>query len=61
MNSVSQNDGAAFRSAVLSQFINPYQGTGIRNLYKQSRQSITWNVDSSAAGYYATVMITQSG
>ena len=58
---VSQNDGAAFRSAVLSQFIDPYLSTGTSHLYNQSRQSITWNLDSSAAGYYAPVMITQGG
>ena len=58
---VSQSDGAAFRSAVLSQFIDPYLGTGTSHLYNRSRQSITWNLDSSAAGYYAPVMITQGG
>ena len=61
VNGVSQNAGAAFRSAVLSQFTNPYQGTGTSHLYNQSRQSITWTLDSSAAGYYAPVMITQGG
>ena len=58
---VSQSDGAAFRSAVLSQFIDPYLSTGTSHLYNRSRQSITWNLDSSAAGYYAPVMITQGG
>ena len=57
----SQNDGAAFRSAVLKQFIDPYQGTGTSHRNGQSRQSITWNLDSTAAGYYAPVMITQGG
>jgi hypothetical protein len=58
---VSQNDGAAFRSAVLSQFIDPFQGTTTSHRYGQSRQSISWALDSSAAGYYAPVMITQGG
>jgi hypothetical protein len=61
VNGVSQNDGAAFRSAVLSQFLDPYQGTGTSHLYNKSRQTITWNLDSSEAGYYAPVMITQGG
>ena len=61
VNGVSQNDGAAFRSAVLSQFINPYQGSGTSHRNGQSRQSISWNLDSTAAGYYAPVMITQGG
>ncbi len=61
VNGVSQNDGAAFRSAVLSQFINPYQGSGTSHRNRQSRQSISWNLDSTAAGYYAPVMITQGG
>jgi uncharacterized repeat protein (TIGR02059 family) len=61
VNGISQNDGARFRSAVLSQFTNPYQGTGTSHLYNKSRQTITWNLDSSAAGYYAPVMITQGG
>ena len=58
---VSQSEGAAFRGAVLSQFIDPYLSTGTSHLYNRSRQSITWNLDSSAAGYYAPVMITQGG
>ena len=61
VNGVSQNDGAAFRSAVLSQFIDPYQGSGTSHRNGQSRQSISWTLDSSAAGYYAPVMITQGG
>ena len=61
VNGFSQNDGAAFRSAVLSQFTNPYQGTGTSHRSGQSRQSISWALDSSAAGYYAPVMITQGG
>ncbi|MCX5944139.1 MAG: FG-GAP-like repeat-containing protein [Cyanobacteria bacterium] len=58
---VSQNDGAAFRSAVLSQWINPYDGSGTSHLYNKSRQTITWNLDSTESGYYAPVMITQGG
>jgi hypothetical protein len=61
VNGVSQNDGSAFRSAVLSQFINPYQGSGTSHSSGQSRQSISWNLDSNAAGYYAPVMITEGG
>jgi len=61
VNGVSQNDGAAFRSAVLSQFLDPYQGTGTSHRNGQSRQSISWTLASSAAGYYAPVMITQGG
>jgi hypothetical protein len=58
---VSQSDGAAFRSAVLSQFIDPFQGTTTSHRYGQSRQSISWALASSAAGYYAPVMVTQGG
>ena len=61
VNGVSQNDGAAFRSAVLSQFLDPYQGTGTSHRNGQSLQSISWTLGSSAAGYYAPVMITQGG
>jgi hypothetical protein len=61
VNGVSQNDGAAFRSAVLSQFLDPYQGTGTSHRNGQSRQSISWTLASNAAGYYAPVMITQGG
>ena len=61
VNGFSQNDGAAFRSAVLKQFIDPYQVTGTSHRNGQSRQSITWNLDSTAAGIYAPVMITQGG
>ena len=45
----------------MKQFIDPYQGTGTSHRNGQSRQSITWNLDSTAAGYYAPVMITQGG
>ena len=58
---VSQNDGAAFRSAVLSQFIDPYINSGKTHGYNQSSQTITWDLTSSAAGYYAPVMITETG
>ena len=58
---VSQSDGAAFRSAILSQFIDPYLGTTTSHRYGQSRQTISWALDSSAAGYYAPVMVTQGG
>ena len=61
VNGVSQSDGAAFRSAVLSQFIDPFQGTTTSHRYGQSRQSISWALASSAAGYYAPVMVTQGG
>jgi len=61
VNGVSQTDTAAFRSAVLSQWSNPYQGTGTSHQYGRSRQTITWNLDSTEAGYYAPVMITQGG
>ena len=61
VNGVSQNDGAAFRSAVLSQIIDPYQGSGTSHRNGQSRQSISWNLEASASGYYAPVMITQGG
>ena len=61
VNGVSQNDGAAFRSAILSQFLDPYQGTGTSHRNGQSRQSISWTVAGSDAGYYAAVMITQGG
>jgi hypothetical protein len=42
-------------------FIDPFQGTTTSHRYGQSRQSISWALDSSAAGYYAPVMITQGG
>ena len=58
---VSQSDGAAFRNAVLSQFIDPYLGTATSHRHGQSRQTISWALDSSAAGYYAPVMVTQGG
>ena len=58
---ISQSGGAAFCSAVLSQFIDPYLGTTTSHRYGQSRQTISWALDSSAAGYYAPVMITQGG
>ena len=58
---VSQNDGATFRNAVLSQWINPYDGSGTSHLYNKSRQTITWSLDSAESGYYAPVMITQGG
>jgi hypothetical protein len=61
VNGVSQNDGAAFRSAILAQFIDPYQGSSTSHRYGQSRQTISWALDSSDAGYYAPVMITQGG
>ncbi|PHX87537.1 MAG: hypothetical protein CK536_05480 [Synechococcus sp. Baikal-G1] len=61
VNGVSQNDGAAFRTAILAQFIDPYQGSSTSHRYGQSRQTISWALDSSAAGYYAPVMITQGG
>jgi hypothetical protein len=61
VNGVSQTDTAAFRSAVLSQWSNPDQGTGTSHQYGRSRQTITWNLDSTEAGYYAPVMITQGG
>ncbi len=61
VNGVSQNDGAAFRNAILSQFVDPYQGSSTSHRHGQSRQSISWALDSSAAGYYAPVMITQGG
>ncbi|WP_341882121.1 FG-GAP-like repeat-containing protein [Synechococcus sp. UW140] len=58
---VSQNDGAVFRSAVLSQFIDPYINSGKTHGFNQSSQTITWDLTSSAAGYYAPVMITETG
>ena len=61
VNGVSQTDTAAFRSAVLSQWSNPYQGTGTSHQYGRSKQTITWSLDSTEAGYYAPVMITQGG
>ena len=61
VNGVSQNDGAAFRNAILSQFVDPYQGSSTSHRHGQSRQSISWALDSSAAGFYAPVMITQGG
>ena len=61
VNGVSQNDGAAFRTAILAQFIDPYQGSSTSHRYGQSRQTISWALASSAAGYYAPVMITQGG
>ena len=61
VNGVSQPDTAAFRSAVLSQWSNPYQGTGTSHQYGRSKQTITWSLDSTEAGYYAPVMITQGG
>ena len=61
VNGISQSDTAAFRSAILSQFVDPYQGTSTSHRYGQSRQTISWALDSSAAGYYAPVMITQGG
>ena len=59
---VSQSDGAAFRSAVLDSFIDPYQqNAGKKHGHDQSRQSINWDLTSTEAGYYAPVMITQGG
>ena len=59
---VSQSDGAAFRSAVLDSFIDPYQqNAGKKHGHAQSRQSINWDQTSTEAGYYAPVMITQGG
>jgi hypothetical protein len=59
---VSQSDGAAFRSAVLGAFIDPYQqNTGKNHGTSQSRQSINWDLTTTDAGYYAPVMITQGG
>ena len=58
---VSQHEGAAFRSAVPSQFLNPNEGTGTSHRHGQTRQSISRALDSRAAGYYAPVMITQAG
>ena len=58
---VSQNDGAAFRNAVLNQFIDPYINSGKTHANNQSRQTIIWDLTSSASGYYAPVMITEIG
>ena len=46
---------------MLSQWINPYEGSGTSHLYNKSKQTITWSLDSTESGYYAPVMITQDG
>jgi hypothetical protein len=61
VSGVSQENSAAFRSAVLGQWINPYDGSGTSHKYGQSRPFITWTLDTNDAGYYAPVMITQGG
>ena len=64
VNGVSQADGADganFRREILAQFIDPYQGSGKTHRFGQSRQTISWALDSSAAGFYAPVIITQGG
>jgi hypothetical protein len=58
---VAQKDGAAFRSAVLRSFIDPYRGSGSSHGYGRSRQTITWKLESNQSGYYAPVMLSETG
>ena len=46
---------------MLNQFIDPYINSGKTHANNQSRQTITWDLTSSASGYYAPVMITETG
>jgi hypothetical protein len=53
--------GASFRSAALTDFIDPFQGTTTSHRFGKSRQTISWQLDGSQAGCYAPVLITQGG